>query len=52
MNKKTKAKFGELMKKAGCPGCDDIGHVIGYLLGGAYDAKNLFLQNPSVSFDS
>ncbi|PAV67383.1 hypothetical protein WR25_23192 [Diploscapter pachys] len=50
-NKKIKANFGELMKKAGCPGCDDVGHVIGYLLGGSYDARNLFLQNAAANFN-
>ncbi|PAV75521.1 hypothetical protein WR25_14691 [Diploscapter pachys] len=51
IDQKTKANFEKLMKKAGCPGCDDIGHVIGYLLGGAHDVKNLFLQNAAANFN-
>ncbi|PAV88674.1 hypothetical protein WR25_25770 [Diploscapter pachys] len=50
-NWKVRANFEELMKKAGCPGCDDIGHVIGRPLGGAYDARNLFLQNSGANFN-
>ncbi|PAV76136.1 hypothetical protein WR25_17267 [Diploscapter pachys] len=47
----TKANLEELMEKTSCPGCDDIGHVIGYQVGGAYDAKNLFLQDPAANFN-
>ncbi|PAV88747.1 hypothetical protein WR25_24297 isoform C [Diploscapter pachys] len=51
LDRKIKTEFEELMKKVSCRGCDDIGHVIGYSLGGSYDARNLFLQNPTANFN-
>ncbi|PAV74535.1 hypothetical protein WR25_26813 [Diploscapter pachys] len=50
-NWKIRTDFEKLMEETSCPRCDDIGHVIGYLLGGSYDARNLFLQNSAVNFN-